>query len=125
MIRRPPRSTRTDTLFPYTTLFRSVHLQFSQDWAAFVRVRGYAPTGSVLQSGDDDNNERASKKAFVGLKEAWIVYGGLTSYPVEALRLVRQRLRHDAPQVFDDDLGEARRPEEARVGKRGCKTGKT
>src|SRR3546814_13950109 len=31
MIRRPPRSTRTDTLFPYTTLFRSArrlqHLQ--------------------------------------------------------------------------------------------------
>src|SRR3546814_17442987 len=25
MIRRPPRSKRTDTLFPYTTLFRSVH----------------------------------------------------------------------------------------------------
>src|SRR3546814_7687862 len=25
MIRRPPRSTRTDTLFPYTTLFRSIH----------------------------------------------------------------------------------------------------
>src|SRR3546814_13764474 len=29
MIRRPPRSTRTDTLFPYTTLFRSgVHRAF-------------------------------------------------------------------------------------------------
>src|SRR3546814_18298584 len=28
MIRRPPRSTRTDTLFPYTTLFRSAY------WAA-------------------------------------------------------------------------------------------
>src|SRR3546814_5136788 len=27
MIRRPPRSTRTDTLFPYTTLFRSMCLQ--------------------------------------------------------------------------------------------------
>src|SRR3546814_5099197 len=26
MIRRPPRSTRTDTLFPYTTLFRSLSL---------------------------------------------------------------------------------------------------
>src|SRR3546814_17523679 len=26
MIRRPPRSTRTDTLFPYTTLFRSLRL---------------------------------------------------------------------------------------------------
>src|SRR3546814_4740446 len=25
MVRRPPRSTRTDTLFPYTTLFRSHH----------------------------------------------------------------------------------------------------
>src|SRR3546814_2902605 len=29
MIRRPPRSTRTDTLFPYTTLFRSSHLVLS------------------------------------------------------------------------------------------------
>src|SRR3546814_7503141 len=27
MIRRPPRSTRTDTLFPYTTLFRSLPLR--------------------------------------------------------------------------------------------------
>src|SRR3546814_17741364 len=27
MIRRPPRSTRTDTLFPYTTLFRSPQLR--------------------------------------------------------------------------------------------------
>src|SRR3546814_14682888 len=31
MIRRPPRSTRTDTLFPYTTLFRSVHV-----WASSI-----------------------------------------------------------------------------------------
>src|SRR3546814_3843346 len=30
MIRRPPRSTRTDTLFPYTTLFRSV-LRYPND----------------------------------------------------------------------------------------------
>src|SRR3546814_3457606 len=30
MIRRPPRSTRTDTLFPYTTLFRSVGGPFRQ-----------------------------------------------------------------------------------------------
>src|SRR3546814_12866141 len=28
MIRRPPRSTRTDTLFPYTTLFRSIAARF-------------------------------------------------------------------------------------------------
>src|SRR3546814_1225867 len=30
MIRRPPRSTRTDTLFPYTTLFRSQEVQRQQ-----------------------------------------------------------------------------------------------
>src|SRR3546814_15910572 len=34
MIRRPPRSTRTDTLFPYTTLFRSVPEASSQGAAA-------------------------------------------------------------------------------------------
>src|SRR3546814_16161895 len=31
MIRRPPRSTRTDTLFPYTTLFRSESLRLQRD----------------------------------------------------------------------------------------------
>src|SRR3546814_8147966 len=30
MIRRPPRSTRTDTLFPYTTLFRSRYTAYPQ-----------------------------------------------------------------------------------------------
>src|SRR3546814_14197154 len=30
MIRRPPRSTRTDTLFPYTTLFRSAVIALQQ-----------------------------------------------------------------------------------------------
>src|SRR3546814_13733398 len=34
MIRRPPRATRTDTLVPYTTLFRSVAIP--HDLAAFV-----------------------------------------------------------------------------------------
>src|SRR3546814_5205587 len=36
MIRRPPRSTRTDTLFPYTTLFRSLRAapRQAQDLAA-------------------------------------------------------------------------------------------
>src|SRR3546814_10246643 len=31
MIRRPPRSTRTDTLFPYTTLFRSAIIERPED----------------------------------------------------------------------------------------------
>src|SRR3546814_21104115 len=33
MIRRPPRSTRTDTLFPYTTLFRSRHRELHRQLA--------------------------------------------------------------------------------------------
>src|SRR3546814_8898933 len=33
MIRRPPRSTRTDTLFPYTTLFRSQKLRVEREGA--------------------------------------------------------------------------------------------
>src|SRR3546814_15730932 len=39
MIRRPPRSTRTDTLFPYTTLFRSERLTLS-DFAMDVDKNG-------------------------------------------------------------------------------------
>src|SRR3546814_2605460 len=31
MIRRPPRSTRTDTLFPYTTLFRSLFFEYAYE----------------------------------------------------------------------------------------------
>src|SRR3546814_2543795 len=41
MIRRPPRSTRTDTLFPYTTLFRS--LDVYADNALFSRAAELAP----------------------------------------------------------------------------------
>src|SRR3546814_4732898 len=37
MIRRPPRSTRTDTLFPYTTLFRSAHAVPSRQRMSFHR----------------------------------------------------------------------------------------
>src|SRR3546814_16557763 len=39
MIRLPPRSTRTDTLFPYTTLFRS--------WAVARRLEGAVPVAGI------------------------------------------------------------------------------
>src|SRR3546814_3907702 len=38
MIRRPPRSTRTDTLFPYPTLFRSTPIEALRDPTAYVGV---------------------------------------------------------------------------------------
>src|SRR3546814_16901555 len=47
MIRRPPRSTRTDTLFPYTTLFRSPDT--SERWQ-----RHFAAAPKRLASRDDN-----------------------------------------------------------------------
>src|SRR3546814_9810372 len=45
MIRRPPRSTRTDTLFPYTTLFRSTRCFFGVGFASrWVRSFSVAST---------------------------------------------------------------------------------
>src|SRR3546814_2285717 len=40
MIRRPPRSTRTDTLFPYTTLFRSLELTNRAGHVQFIAIAG-------------------------------------------------------------------------------------
>src|SRR3546814_1388968 len=45
MIRRPPRSTRTDTLFPYTTLFRSPQLICNQ-WGS-LQVQLIAPVFDI------------------------------------------------------------------------------
>src|SRR3546814_5762111 len=41
MIRRPPRSTRIDTLFPYTTLFRSAHIACPGAWHYHFHCRRY------------------------------------------------------------------------------------
>src|SRR3546814_13203385 len=47
MIRRPPRATRTDTLFPYTTLFRSRQ-------GAQISYRKIIPSGAGLGGGSSD-----------------------------------------------------------------------
>src|SRR3546814_304262 len=47
MIRRPPRSTLTDTLFPYTTLFRSFHCP---TWLDYLRHRSrHTPAEREIQ----------------------------------------------------------------------------
>src|SRR3546814_18372223 len=64
MIRRPPRSTRTDTLFPYTTLFRSGNSSGVVDGAAALLItskdyadrHGLKPRGRIVayaNIGDD------------------------------------------------------------------------
>src|SRR3546814_14471739 len=49
MIRRPPRSTRTDTLFPYTTLFRSLDA-YARCWLDRKRHRNGLPRGDAAQN---------------------------------------------------------------------------
>src|SRR3546814_1858126 len=51
MIRRPPRSTRTDTLFPYPTLFRSQLPRLIPQWA---RALGFADAAIARLQLDDD-----------------------------------------------------------------------
>src|SRR3546814_5076491 len=60
MIRRPPRSTRTDTLFPYTTLFRSEPrtrtrsgrgLGVSSSWLLTCRIVGSFGCGGAARLG--------------------------------------------------------------------------
>src|SRR3546814_5180479 len=48
MIRRPPRSTRTDTLFPYTTLFRSHAARHYGSEAALFFATGFAANTALF-----------------------------------------------------------------------------
>src|SRR3546814_9599958 len=59
MIRRPPRSTRTDPLFPYTTLFRS--------WPDRILLRG------ICQQGEQSAAQRAAGAS--AKRQQWIQSG--------------------------------------------------
>src|SRR3546814_10911870 len=67
MIRRPPRSTRTDTLFPYTTLFRSLlHLESCQGVGEAAGALGKindAVTSHLHRCGTDDCKQNACREA--------------------------------------------------------------
>src|SRR3546814_20131359 len=75
MIRRPPRSTRTDTLFPYTTLFRSA---FGND--DLVYAVGRHGFGAVRLRGVIEGARRTGR---IGLAVARRVHGTteITQYP--------------------------------------------
>src|SRR3546814_2113079 len=75
MIRRPPRSTRTDTLFPYTTLFRSSagHWQsvgFDTDLLRESRDWSYVPL--FLVKGPCHSPRKSEKSASIRLPLATI-----------------------------------------------------
>src|SRR3546814_5720602 len=64
MIRRPPRSTRTDTLFPYTTLFRSLTPQ------GLFRRAPFAHSAPMLEFA-------RSNSRFIGENARWLAGGFL------------------------------------------------
>src|SRR3546814_2495502 len=55
IIRRPPRSTRTDTLFPYTTLFRSLLMPRFGMNVRLVHPRGFQLMPAVLAQRSEEH----------------------------------------------------------------------
>src|SRR3546814_11055027 len=101
MIRRPPRSTRTDTLLPYTTLFRS-GLTEAVDLAALSLGRA---TSSALASGDSDAVDVGHGRAVVV-----VALGGesRTDALVDDLRHL-----HDPLSVVHPDIDAGTEPDSA------------
>src|SRR3546814_18549781 len=97
MIRRPPRSTRTDTLFPYTTLFRSWLDRFVYD-----QSNGTHPFPAFHQFVIPAN---AGTQGGVGRRRLWVpAFAGLTMVggeggPFEEVDAVRIGIA-GAPHLF-------------------------
>src|SRR3546814_6697070 len=71
MIRRPPRSTRTDTLFPYTTLFRSAELGKAVDPIGLAddRESGNAPAEAEFDDAAIDDAGRQARSSRLARSE--------------------------------------------------------
>src|SRR3546814_15423303 len=101
MIRRPPRSTRTDTLFPYTTLFRSVDREIDVERLTLepvvpvVKTRGRDPVAQPVEIAPDIGVEQRRPD----IDEADI---GLHHRGREAEREQRQR----GDRAEQDDIGD-------------------
>src|SRR3546814_17911806 len=67
MRRRPPRSTRTDTLFPYTTLFRSSDKQHGEVDAVVLRL-GHEPARRAHGAIAGHQRADAHRAALQGVK---------------------------------------------------------
>src|SRR3546814_8230246 len=88
-IRRPPRSTRTDTLFPYTTLFRADEVVERRN-AGRIRMS----PGDALHRGKPREGKKVAEgiHADIGIEEEVEFAGG--DLPPRGLQVVGQR--HDA-----------------------------
>src|SRR3546814_14506776 len=126
MIRRPPRSTRTDTLFPYTTLFRSLHdlAGIFDDRVDIVLRRGhidFAEVIFVLALGVVDPLEHLLHLVgrYVGRRLDVARQQAIPSEFAADLLLDRYRRRSLRCQIFAELLGRLldERSEERRVRK--------
>jgi alginate production protein len=99
---------QSNTTQAYLDLTPWAHFRFTPQWGAFVRARLFAPTGNLQTQGNENNNVNSSSRSFVGLKEAWIEYAGLTSYPGESFRVGRQRILQDDTQWWDEEIDAVR-----------------
>src|SRR3546814_3609595 len=80
MIRRPPRSTRTDTLFPYTTLFRSaLAVAHGLDVGVLVGVPRGGDRDALGEVGRGVGCQRAQNRLGVGAGEHAETVGDLRS----------------------------------------------
>src|SRR3546814_1563966 len=95
MIRRPPRSTRTDTLFPYTTLFRSAVLAHRQDGLHLL---------ALLQPQPVDDRAAARMRPGVGQ-----LVHGQPEHPAGAGEGQQRVVGVDQPQLVDEILFLGRR----------------
>src|SRR3546814_3291752 len=93
MIRRPPRSTRTDTLFPYTTLFRSRFFRDHCELEFYIRNR--AKNGVKLVS---ITQEMGDDPMHVMMRQIMALFDEYQSK--ETAKHVRRAMREDARQGF-------------------------
>src|SRR3546814_14554465 len=120
MIRRPPRSTRTDTLFPYTTLFRSkaAALHF-KDQGAGAFVHFTSTSGLIGNFGQA--NYSAAKMGVVGLSNSIaldMARSGVTSNCIAPFAWSRMTATIPAETEAERERVERfKRSEERRVGK--------
>src|SRR3546814_17385999 len=84
MIRRPPRSTRTDTLFPYTTRFRSIK-GFAQHDAVLTGVE--TRTSSPLRITRDANYQSLNTRGLYPAGEGAGYAGGIMSAGIDGIRV--------------------------------------
>src|SRR3546814_15163682 len=123
MIRRPPRSTRTDTLFPYTTLFRSAPGETTDCGTAQRHlVTGNERTDAFRRAGVDDvaGFQRPGLRQDVDLLRDRVQHG--VGVAVLTQFAVNVALEFDRMQILTEiGLEDAERSEESRVGKEGVR----